>query len=475
MGLCHNCNSARDAYTGNGVQREYLITFEYYKQEDVAVAYYNSATAAWEKTDNSNWLWVNATTIKINVAPTSGQQFIIFRCSDLEPLPGEFYPGTAIKAQDLNDNFFVLKSAIEETRCYAENYSNASDAKYWNKLNSTITKDEQTSGQAETQLDGDHIFDAAAIAARHDAYVQDDQPAALVYEQDGKIWYDTDDLRTNFWDASAGTWVSFTTSGPAGPQGPYGPPGKVLIGETPPTGYPAVGADSARSLQSGDLWFDSYRAIMYVYYVDDQSSQWVAVSRSGPQGSTGATGAAGPTGPTGPQGATGATGPQGPTGAAGADGSDGATGPQGPQGATGATGAAGADGADGDTPEAPTDGSLYGRKNSAWEVIGSSAISFEDAVIIKGDSTGGSGELTLNCENNSHGVKIKGPPHSASATYTLTLPNNTGTNGQFLSTNGSGVMSWSTMTQILVADGGNFDSGSSLVTSSSTYDGGSFD
>jgi hypothetical protein len=93
---------------------------------------------------------------------------------------------------------------------------------------------------------------------------------------------------------------------------------------------------------------------------------------------------------------------------------------------------------------------------------------------VKGDSTNGSGQITLNCENNSHGVKIKGPPHSASATYTLTLPNNTGTNGQFLSTNGSGVMSWATMTQILVADGGNFDSGSSLVTSSSTFDGGSF-
>ena len=105
----------------------------------------------------------------------------------------------------------------------------------------------------------------------------------------------------------------------------------------------------------------------------------------------------------------------------------------------------------------------------------SGAVNFDDDVVVKGDSTNGSGKITLNCENNSHGVKIKGPPHSAAATYTLTLPNNTGTNGQFLSTNGSGVMSWSTMTQILVADGGNFDSGSSLVTSSSTYDGGSFD
>ena len=72
-------------------------------------------------------------------------------------------------------------------------------------------------------------------------------------------------------------------------------------------------------------------------------------------------------------------------------------------------------------------------------------VSFDDNVIVKGDGTNGSGELTLNCENNSHGIKIKGPPHSAAASYTLTLPNDTGTNGQVLTTNGSGVSSWSTI------------------------------
>ena len=70
-------------------------------------------------------------------------------------------------------------------------------------------------------------------------------------------------------------------------------------------------------------------------------------------------------------------------------------------------------------------------------------VNFDGEIVAKGDATNGSGQITLNCENNSHGVKIKGPPHSAAATYTLTLPNNTGTNSQFLTTNGSGVLSWS--------------------------------
>ena len=72
-------------------------------------------------------------------------------------------------------------------------------------------------------------------------------------------------------------------------------------------------------------------------------------------------------------------------------------------------------------------------------------VSFDDNTIIKGNSNDGSGELTLNCENNSHGIKIKGPPHSAGATYTLILPNDIGTSGQVLTTNGSGVSSWSTI------------------------------
>jgi len=60
---------------------------------------------------------------------------------------------------------------------------------------------------------------------------------------------------------------------------------------------------------------------------------------------------------------------------------------------------------------------------------------------IKGDGTT-DGTLQLNCSQNSHGIKIKSPPHSASASYTLTMPNNDGDANQFLQTNGSGVLSF---------------------------------
>ena len=56
-----------------------------------------------------------------------------------------------------------------------------------------------------------------------------------------------------------------------------------------------------------------------------------------------------------------------------------------------------------------------------------------------------SGSIKLNCENNSHGVTIRGPAHSAAATYALTLPVNDGDANQFLQTDGSGVTSWQTV------------------------------
>ena len=63
-------------------------------------------------------------------------------------------------------------------------------------------------------------------------------------------------------------------------------------------------------------------------------------------------------------------------------------------------------------------------------------------VVFHGNATKGAGQFVLNCEANSHGITIKGPPHSASASYTLTLPNNDGDADQVLKTDGSGNLAW---------------------------------
>ena len=63
-------------------------------------------------------------------------------------------------------------------------------------------------------------------------------------------------------------------------------------------------------------------------------------------------------------------------------------------------------------------------------------------VVFKGNATKGAGQFKLNCEQNSHGIVIKGPPHSANASYTLTLPNTDGSANEVLKTDGSGNLDW---------------------------------
>ena len=60
---------------------------------------------------------------------------------------------------------------------------------------------------------------------------------------------------------------------------------------------------------------------------------------------------------------------------------------------------------------------------------------------VKGDGTT-DGYLQLNCSQNSHGIKLKSPAHSAGANYTLTFPTTDGNANQVLKTDGSGGLSW---------------------------------
>ena len=74
----------------------------------------------------------------------------------------------------------------------------------------------------------------------------------------------------------------------------------------------------------------------------------------------------------------------------------------------------------------------------------------------KGDGSSADGKITLNCSQNSHGVAIQSPAHSAGQSYTLILPTSVGSSGQVLATAGSSTnqLSWvnATETKPTVAD-----------------------
>ena len=63
-------------------------------------------------------------------------------------------------------------------------------------------------------------------------------------------------------------------------------------------------------------------------------------------------------------------------------------------------------------------------------------------VEVKGDGGSNDGYIQLNCRVNSHGIKLKSPPHSAGQSYTLTFPSTAPANDKILQTNSSGVLSF---------------------------------
>ena len=63
-------------------------------------------------------------------------------------------------------------------------------------------------------------------------------------------------------------------------------------------------------------------------------------------------------------------------------------------------------------------------------------------ITIKGDGSSADGKLILNCSQNSHGVSIAAPPHSAAQSYNLVLPSTAPGANKILQTDGSGNLSW---------------------------------
>ncbi len=87
-------------------------------------------------------------------------------------------------------------------------------------------------------------------------------------------------------------------------------------------------------------------------------------------------------------------------------------------------------------------------------LTGATVTTVYNGLTVNGDGGSNDGQIQLNCSQNSHGVKIKAPPHSAAQSYTLTLPSSI-TNNYYLKTDGSGNLSFAevpTETKPTVAD-----------------------
>ena len=97
-----------NVYTGNGSTTLYSFTFPYLDESDVKVEVADSPTIA--------YTFANATTIQFNTAPANGARIRIYRATDTDNPKATFYPGSSIKAQDLNNNTTQTLYSVQEWR-----------------------------------------------------------------------------------------------------------------------------------------------------------------------------------------------------------------------------------------------------------------------------------------------------------------------------------------------------------------------
>ena len=104
----------QDSFTGNGTKTDYDFTFPYLKQSEVKASLDGTATTNFRFLTATKIQFVNNTTANTPTAPASGVKIKIFRETDTSSLAATFYAGSAIKSEDLNDNFTQNIYATQE-------------------------------------------------------------------------------------------------------------------------------------------------------------------------------------------------------------------------------------------------------------------------------------------------------------------------------------------------------------------------
>ena len=99
-----------NTYTGNGSNKLFSITFPYLETTDVDV-YLNGTL----QTITTQYTFANATTIEFVAAPANGAVVLLDRSTDDTALQATFFPGSSIKAADLNLDFDQVLYIAQET------------------------------------------------------------------------------------------------------------------------------------------------------------------------------------------------------------------------------------------------------------------------------------------------------------------------------------------------------------------------
>ena len=120
-----SCTQSQTLATGDGTTTQFTFTFEYMKKSDIHVSLYNTTTEEWDEQSRDDWSFAGDTVVEFNTAPplSDTANIKISRKTSVAELEAEFYPGSAIRAQDLNNNFDQLHMAVQDNDCTVSEFN----------------------------------------------------------------------------------------------------------------------------------------------------------------------------------------------------------------------------------------------------------------------------------------------------------------------------------------------------------------
>ena len=180
-------------YTGNGSTTNYSFTFEYIKEAEVKATIDGTATTA--------FTFANATTLSFTTAPANNAKIRIYRDTAIASAKATFFAGSAIKAEDLNDNFTQTRFAVEEIKENTWDFDTETI-----KSNETwVSNDTQIATTAA--MDARFQDEASETIESTETWPSDDNTVATTAAIDGRI----DTAITN--DIAGSDGVSITNDG----------------------------------------------------------------------------------------------------------------------------------------------------------------------------------------------------------------------------------------------------------------------
>ena len=256
------CAFIRNEYIGDGVTRQYSFTFEYGLQDEVHVSLRDPETKYFIPIDRTEWTFVNPTTIEFAQAPAAQTTRLgdpitnirVFRATDISEMIASFYPGSSIRAQDLNANFEQLRLALLESICSVpQPILDFIEANYWDKNADTIYSTDVW------EADDLHVATTGALQKKIDNIDIDVGVSQITAG---------DNIAINPSSGTGNVTISSIRNGNA----------NITVSDTPPA-----------SKVVGDLWWDSSSdsGRLFIWYADDNSSQWVEASPASGGGDSG--------------------------------------------------------------------------------------------------------------------------------------------------------------------------------------------